>query len=82
MSDSNSPQRKYDVFVSFRGEEIRRGILSHMIESFQRKKINGFVDDKLERGDETWSSLVRAIEGSFISLIIIHLNAEKNMDIL
>ena len=81
MSDSNSPQRKYDVFVSFRDEEIRRGIVSHMIESFQRKKINGFVDDKLERGDETWSSLVR-VEGSFISLIIIHLNALKNMDIL
>lgn len=52
------------------GADIRRGILSHMIESFERNKINAFVDDKLERGNEIWPSLVRAIEGSFISLII------------
>jgi len=69
MSDNNS-QRKYDVFICFRGADIRRGILSHMIESFERNKINAFVDDKLERGNEIWPSLVRAIEGSFISLII------------
>ncbi|XP_029129182.1 protein SUPPRESSOR OF npr1-1, CONSTITUTIVE 1-like [Cajanus cajan] len=69
-SDNSTPQVKYDVFVSFRGEDIRHGFLSHLIDTFQRKKINAFVDDKLERGDEIWPSLVRAIEGSFISLII------------
>ncbi|XP_061361193.1 disease resistance protein RPV1-like [Gastrolobium bilobum] len=66
----NAPQQKYDVFVSFRGKDIRHGFLSHLIEAFQRKQIFAFVDDKLERGDEISSSLLRAIEGSFISLII------------
>lgn len=35
-----------------------------------RKHINSFVDNKLERGEETWQSLVEAIKGSSISLII------------
>ncbi|KAK7349762.1 hypothetical protein VNO77_07399 [Canavalia gladiata] len=66
----NTPQIKYDIFVSFRGEDVRDGFLSHLIEAFHRKQIYAFFDDKLERGDEIWSSLVEAIEGSFISLII------------
>ncbi|RDX83901.1 TMV resistance protein N, partial [Mucuna pruriens] len=70
MSDNVVPQIKNAVFVSFRGEDIRHGFLSHLIEAFDMKKIYAFVDDNLERGDEIWPSLVREIEGSFISLII------------
>ncbi|RDX71518.1 putative disease resistance protein RPP1, partial [Mucuna pruriens] len=70
MSYNNTSQTKYDIFVSFRGQDIRNGFLSHLIDFFQRKKINAFVDDKPERGGEIWPSLVRAIKGSFISLII------------
>ncbi|XP_020220609.1 disease resistance protein RPP4 [Cajanus cajan] len=70
-SENNTPQVKYDAFVSFRGEDIRSGFLSHLIDTFQRKKINAFVDDKnLEKGEEIWPSLVEAIEGSSILLII------------
>ncbi|XP_014492775.1 disease resistance protein RLM3-like [Vigna radiata var. radiata] len=70
MSDSNVPEIKYDVFVSFRGKEIRDGFLSHLTEAFDMKKINCFLDDKLEKGAEIWPSLVTAIERSAISLII------------
>nr|KYP34205.1 TMV resistance protein N [Cajanus cajan] len=70
-SENNTPQVKYDVFVRFRGPDIRRGFLSHLSDTFQRKKINAFVDDKnLKKGQEIWPSLVAAIEGSAISLII------------
>ncbi|KAL2341083.1 hypothetical protein Fmac_009023 [Flemingia macrophylla] len=70
-SDNNTPsQVKYDVFVSFRGDDVRDNFLSHLIEAFDMKKINAFVDDKLERGEEISSSFVAAIEGSSISLII------------
>ena len=69
-SENNTPQIKYDVFVSFRGEDIRDGFLSHLTEAFDVKKINAFVDDKLEKGEELWPSLVAAIGGSSISLII------------
>jgi len=47
---NNTPQSKYDVFVSFRGEDIRKVFLSHLAEAFSRKQINAFVDDKLKRG--------------------------------
>ncbi|XP_061361196.1 disease resistance protein RPV1-like [Gastrolobium bilobum] len=65
-----APQRKYDVFVSFRGEDIGHGFLGHLIDAFRRKQIFAFVDDKLERGDDISSSLFGAIETSLISLII------------
>ncbi|XP_014492807.1 TMV resistance protein N [Vigna radiata var. radiata] len=70
MSNNSSPKIKYDVFVSFRGEDVRDGFLGHLTEAFDVKKINAFVDDKLEKGEELWPSLVQAIEGSSISLII------------
>jgi len=71
---NNTSHLKYDVFVSFRGEDIRRGFLGHLAKAFHRKKINAFVDDKLEGGDDISHSLFEAIEGSFISLIIFSEN--------
>ncbi|KEH28842.1 disease resistance protein (TIR-NBS-LRR class), putative [Medicago truncatula] len=63
-----SPQSKDDVFVSFRGEDIRHGFFGHLVIAFPRKQINAFVDEKLKRGDDMSHSLVEAIEGSPISL--------------
>ncbi|XP_045829029.1 putative disease resistance protein At4g11170 isoform X2 [Trifolium pratense] len=71
---NGAPQPKYDVFVNFRGNDIRDGFLGHMAKAFSRKQINAFVDDKLKRGDDISHSLVQAIEGSFISLIIFSEN--------
>jgi len=71
---NNTPHAKYDVFVSFRGEDIRHNFLSHLVKAFPRKQINAFVDEKLKRGDDISHSLVEAIEGSFISLIIFSEN--------
>nr|WIL59982.1 nodulation protein [Melilotus officinalis] len=71
---NNTPQLKYDVFVSFRGEDIRDHFLSHLIDAFPRKKINAFIDEKLKRGDDISDSLVEAIEGSSISLVIFSEN--------
>jgi len=44
------------IFGSFRGNEIRHGFLNHMIEAFDMKEINAFVDDKLEKGEEIYGS--------------------------
>jgi len=67
---NNAPESKYDVFVSFRGEDIRHGFLGHLFKAFPQKQIHAFVDDKLKRGNDISDSLFEAIEGSFISLII------------
>ncbi|MED6106653.1 hypothetical protein PIB30_006279 [Stylosanthes scabra] len=65
-----APQIKYDVFVSFRGADIREGLLSHLIKAFYQKQIFAFVDEKLERGDDISEALLGAIEKSLISLVI------------
>ncbi|XP_068479746.1 disease resistance-like protein DSC1 isoform X3 [Phaseolus vulgaris] len=67
---NDSLQIKYDVFVSFRGTDIRQDFLSHLIEAFSRMHINAFVDNKIVKGDGLSEALVHAIEGSPISLII------------
>ncbi|XP_031270525.1 disease resistance-like protein DSC1 [Pistacia vera] len=70
-SSSSSPtQEKYDVFLSFRGEDTRNGFTSHLNAALCWKKIITFIDYELRRGDEISSSLLKAIEGSKISIVI------------
>lgn len=70
MSDNNAPKIEHDVFVNFRGTDIRNTFLSHLIDYFKRNRINYYVDYKLETGEEIGPSLMLAIERSSISLII------------
>jgi len=65
---------KYDVFVSFRGPETRKGFLGHLLEAFSRKKIVFFADNKIKKGDEIAQSLFHAIETSLISVVIFSEN--------
>ncbi|KAL5843407.1 hypothetical protein ACOSQ4_009365 [Xanthoceras sorbifolium] len=69
-SSTTSDRRKYDVFISFRGEDTRDNITSHIYDSLCRKKIHTFIDYELERGDEISPVLMKAIEESRISVII------------
>ena len=61
---------KYDVFISFRGEDTRRTFLSHLERELRHNNIYAFVDDRLRRGDEVSSALLQAIEEASISLVI------------
>ncbi|XP_044511589.1 disease resistance protein RPV1-like [Mangifera indica] len=74
MASSSRPQVIYDVFLSFRGEDTRNGFTSHLNAALCRMKIKTFIDDGLRRGDWISSSLVEAIEGSKISIIIFSKN--------
>ncbi|XLS82922.1 hypothetical protein HN51_048753 [Arachis hypogaea] len=70
-SSLDVPQIKYDVFISFRGEDIRDNFLSHLRKELRHNQIDFFVDDeKVHPGDEISSTLLEAIEGSYISLVI------------
>jgi hypothetical protein len=68
-SDPTTP--KYDVFLSFRGEDTRDNFTSHLYAELRRQNIETFIDYRLERGDEINSSLVEAIEKSKIYVIIL-----------
>ncbi|XP_057727784.1 disease resistance protein RPV1-like [Arachis stenosperma] len=61
---------KYDVFLSFRGTDTRRGFLSHLHKALEDKHIKTYVDYMLREGTEISHSLLAAIEQSEIALII------------
>ncbi|ESR55388.1 hypothetical protein CICLE_v10018528mg [Citrus x clementina] len=68
---SSSSSCKYDVFLSFRGEDTRDNFTSHLYAALCRKKIKTFIDDEeLRRGDEISPALLNAIQGSKISVVI------------
>ncbi|XP_050233971.1 disease resistance protein RPV1-like [Mercurialis annua] len=70
-SSSSSTQKwKYEVFLSFRGEDTRNTFTSHLYAALRRKSINTFIDDKLKRGEEITSALSNVIEESNIGIII------------
>ncbi|XP_068320576.1 disease resistance protein RPV1-like [Pyrus communis] len=62
--------KKYDVFISFRGEDTRRTFTSHLHAALLEKKITTYIDDKLKRGDEIAPALLQAIKESELSVII------------
>ena len=62
---------KYDVFISFRGEDTRNTFTSHLVAALRRYQIDTYFDeDTLPRGDEVSEALKEAIQRSKISLII------------
>ncbi|RXH94814.1 hypothetical protein DVH24_024498 [Malus domestica] len=65
---------KYDVFINFRGEDTRRGFVSHLYNALVKKPINAFIDaEKLRKGDHL-SELLTAIRGSRLSLVVFSQN--------
>ncbi|KAI9072653.1 hypothetical protein K1719_045373 [Acacia pycnantha] len=69
-SSSQVPPTKYDVFISFRGSDVRFGFLSHLRKELHEKQIDVYDDERLERGEEIVPALFEAIEGSMMSLVI------------
>lgn len=75
MSSSTHFQWVYDVFLSFRGADNRRGLTSHLYNALQQRGILTFIDDEeLQRGEEISPSLLGAIEGSRISIVVFSEN--------
>ena len=74
-SSSETPLWKYDVFLSFRGEDTRKGFTDHLYAAMQRKGIVTFRDDeRLERGKPISQEIFRAIEESRFSIVIFSRN--------
>ncbi|GKB40388.1 NB-ARC domains-containing protein, partial [Tanacetum coccineum] len=66
---------KYDVFVSFRGEDIRQSFMDHLFNDFKQKGIFAFRDDnELPKGEEISHHLYKAIEESRFLIVIFSKN--------
>ena len=74
-SSSSSRQWKYDVFLSFRGMDTRNNFTDHLYAALQRTGIFTFRDNEmLERGKSISPELLKAIEESRISIVILSKN--------
>ncbi|KAK0592498.1 hypothetical protein LWI29_020312 [Acer saccharum] len=70
-ASGGSSRRKYDVFLSFRGEDTRNNITDHLYAALHRNGIITFKDDeRLERGTEISAELTKAIKESRFSIVI------------
>ncbi|KAH0764647.1 hypothetical protein KY285_000518 [Solanum tuberosum] len=69
------PRWKYDVFLSFRGEDTRDTITGYLYERLTRRGIITFQDNKrLEHGDSILEELSKGIKDSQVALVIFSKN--------
>jgi hypothetical protein len=77
FSSSSSPLSNwiYDIFLCFRGKDTRKKFIDHLYFAFRDAGIKIFKDDnELRRGQYLASELIRAIQGSRISIIVFSQN--------
>ncbi|QHN76213.1 TMV resistance protein N [Arachis hypogaea] len=74
-SSSSSPlTTRYDVFISFRGEDTRNGFTSHLHSALLRNQIETFIDYRIPKGGVVWNELVEAIRDSKLFVVIFSEN--------
>ncbi|KAL6297324.1 hypothetical protein ACE6H2_005466 [Prunus campanulata] len=68
---SSSKRWEYQVFLSFRGEDTRKGFTGHLHAALSDAGIRAFLDDnELKRAEFLKTQLEQAIDGSMISIIV------------
>ncbi|KAK3430947.1 hypothetical protein EUGRSUZ_E02152 [Eucalyptus grandis] len=71
MASSLKSKSIYDVFLSFRGTDVRKSFLSHLYQALDQNGIYTFRDsEELRKGDQISAALMKAIEESCIAIII------------
>ncbi|XP_050253014.1 disease resistance protein RUN1-like [Quercus robur] len=73
-SSSSTRQPKYDVFLSFRGEDTRTNFTDHLYVALKGKGIITFRDEEELKKGERISELFKAIEESQFAIIILSRN--------
>ncbi|XP_050103762.1 TMV resistance protein N-like isoform X2 [Malus sylvestris] len=69
-SSQSSNRWKYEVFLSFRGDDTRTTFTDHLFIALRNAGINTFIDNQLTRGKNIQSELDQEIEGSRIAIIV------------
>ncbi|KAM7469081.1 hypothetical protein LguiA_007264 [Lonicera macranthoides] len=66
---------KYDVFLSFRGEDTRKTFVDHLYSALVRSGIYTFKDDeRLETGESISPALLKAIKESSFAVVVFSKN--------
>ncbi|KAK2353097.1 disease resistance protein RUN1 [Trifolium repens] len=66
--------KKYDVFISFRGDDTRAGFTSHLHAALKRSYLETYIDYRIEKGDQVWTELEKAILDSTLFLVVFSEN--------
>ncbi|CAN6866919.1 unnamed protein product [Brassica oleracea] len=72
-TSSSTVPLQHQVFINFRGKDLRRGFVGFLVDALKREKINVFMDEFEERGLPLDSLLTR-IEGSRVAVAIFSEN--------
>ena len=65
----------YDVFLSFRGKDIRQRFIGHLYDALRCRGIHTFLDDEeLERGEDISRTLLTAVEESKVAIPVFSAN--------
>jgi hypothetical protein len=73
-SAATASLKKYDVFISFRGEDTRAGFTSHLHAALNRSYLETYIDYRIEKGNQVWTELVEAIKDSTLFLVVFSEN--------
>ncbi|KAD6453976.1 hypothetical protein E3N88_08682 [Mikania micrantha] len=66
-----NPRFKYDVFLSFRGEDTRKTFVDHLHHALDQKSIIVYKDDvKIKKGKRIGDELIASIEDSKFYIIV------------
>ncbi|GKC65132.1 Toll/interleukin-1 receptor domain-containing protein [Tanacetum coccineum] len=66
---------KYDVFLSFRGEDTRKNFVDHLYHALKQKSIVTYMDDEnIKQGKNISDELIKAIEDSKFYIIVFSKN--------
>jgi hypothetical protein len=68
------PFHKYDVFISFRGEDTRNSFTSHLHAALRRSYVQTYIDYKIDKGNEVGAELLKAIKRSTLFLVVFSKN--------
>ncbi|XP_030548927.1 TMV resistance protein N-like [Rhodamnia argentea] len=74
MASSSKPKKIYDVFLSFRGTDVRHNFVGHLYQALDRIGIYTFRDSEELKKGHNLSTLMKAIEESSIAIIVFSEN--------
>ncbi|KAK3416306.1 hypothetical protein EUGRSUZ_H01768 [Eucalyptus grandis] len=70
-SSSLKRKRSYDVFLSFRGTDVRKNFLGHLYTTLDQNGIFTYIDNKeMRKGEQIWPALMKAIEEAQVAIIV------------
>ncbi|XP_039155695.1 TMV resistance protein N-like [Eucalyptus grandis] len=69
--DVSQRRRNYDVFLSFRGTDVRNYFLGHLYTALVQSGINTYMDSEdLKKGEQISPALMEAIKESQIAIVV------------